>query len=614
MNDEIKFKEELFNALFASKNFGILLTNTEGRLYKCNDTAFKMMGYTKEEFVNLANAEITHPDDIKATEDCFNDFLNGNKNNRHIEKRYVRKDGSSFWAELSVNPIYNSKNEIIAFFCLIMDITERKNADERVRLLSHTMKSLSECVSVTDTEDKIIFVNEKFLKTYGYTEDELIGKNISIVRSPNNDPEYIKKILPATKNGNWHGELLNRRKDGTDFPISISSSAVKNERGKIVALVGIATDITERKQTEKALAESEKKYRNLVESIPDGVYRSTPDGKFIDANPAMYKMLGYANKEELFAVDIKKQLYFDVSDRESAILQEELEEIAVYPLRKKDGSKLWVEDHGWLVMDEQNNIRYHEGILRDVTERRAAEILLKKNAEELRDLNATKDKFFSIIAHDLKSPFNSILGFSDLLINNFSDYDKDEIEKYLRTIESSSKQAFELLENLLVWARSQTGSIHYQPETIELKSIIHENINLLTNQAERKNIQIFSTITDEAFVNGDRNMINTILRNLLANAIKFTPQFGKIFVSLILNDESYEISIKDNGIGIAEENIPKLFRIDSKFSTLGTEKEKGTGLGLILCKEFVEKHGGKIWARSELGKGSTFIFSLKSNH
>jgi len=265
-------------------------------------------------------------------------------------------------------------------------------------------------------------------------------------------------------------------------------------------------------------------------------------------------------------------------------------------------------------MDEQNNIRYHEGILRDVTERRAAEILLKKNAEELRDLNATKDKFFSIIAHDLKSPFNSILGFSDLLINNFSDYDKDEIEKYLRTIESSSKQAFELLENLLVWARSQTGSIHYQPETIELKSIIHENINLLTNQAERKNIQIFSTITDEAFVNGDRNMINTILRNLLANAIKFTPQFGKIFVSLIPNDESYEISIKDNGIGIAEENIPKLFRIDSKFSTLGTEKEKGTGLGLILCKEFVEKHGGKIWARSELGKGSTFIFSLKSNH
>lgn len=133
---------------------------------------------------------------------------------------------------------------------------------------------------------------------------------------------------------------------------------------------------------------------------------------------------------------------------------------------------------------------------------------------------------------------------------------------------------------------------------------------MLTNQAERKNIQILSTITGEAIVNGDRNMINTILRNLLANAIKFTPQFGKIFVSLAKNDEFYEVSIKDNGIGIAEENIHKLFRIDSKFTTLGTEKERGTGLGLILCKEFVEKHGGKIWTKSELGKGSTFIFSL----
>lgn len=493
------------------------------------------------------------------------------------------------------------------------DVTVRKKHEEQLQLMAHTLKSINESISITDINNQILFVNAAFQKTYGYThENELIGKNISIVRSFDNDPETADKILKITADTGWQGELQNRKKDGTDFPISLSTSIVQNEKGETLGMVGVAVDISQRKQAEKAIQESELKYRNLIETMPDGVYRSTPEGKFVEVNEAMVKMLGYESKEELMAIDIKTQLYFQPDDRESLVLQINPEELDVYPLKKKDGSAIWIEDHGWYIKDDNGNILFHEGISRDVTDRKMAEIQLQKYSEELQELNATKDKFFSIIAHDLKTPFSGIIGLSEIVKDEAKHLDIETIEQYAGMIHSTSKNTFQLLENLLDWARIQRSQISFRPISIILKKLVNEVVELMEEKSNSKMIAVLNNIPDNVIVSADEDMLKTVLRNLVSNALKFTPVDGKIEIHVVSKENSFEISVKDTGTGMKQEDINKIFRIGSSFSKRGTENENGTGLGLVLCKEFVEKQGGKIWVESKEGKGSTFTFSIKN--
>jgi signal transduction histidine kinase len=235
--------------------------------------------------------------------------------------------------------------------------------------------------------------------------------------------------------------------------------------------------------------------------------------------------------------------------------------------------------------------------------------------EKLQELNATKNRFFSIIAHDLKSPFNAMIGFSELLISQFDELDISTQKNYISILSQSIQNAYRLLENLLTWARSQMGNISFKPEEENINLLTNEAIKTLSQLAKNKTISLSNKIPVDLFGFVDRNMFTTIIRNLISNAIKFTPKGGVIEVNSQLvnnkNKEKYvEISIKDNGIGIAPEIQSKLFNSTESHSTQGTEKEKGTGLGLIICKEFVEKHGGKIWVESEKGKGSKFVFTL----
>ena len=232
------------------------------------------------------------------------------------------------------------------------------------------------------------------------------------------------------------------------------------------------------------------------------------------------------------------------------------------------------------------------------------------NNKALKKLNNSKNKFFSIISHDLKSPFNSIIGFSEILIDGFDKNSKEENKRYLGVIKDSSKKAYDLLQDLLLWARSQTGNIEFKPSKIDLNNYILNTITLLKIQASNKNIEIKSDLKEHCEVFADVNMIETILRNLLSNAIKFTNINGKINISIQNDDKNCIVSIKDSGIGISKEDIDGLFNLEIKNTRLGTDNETGTGLGLIICKDFIDKHKGEIWVESELGKGSNFKFSL----
>jgi len=242
----------------------------------------------------------------------------------------------------------------------------------------------------------------------------------------------------------------------------------------------------------------------------------------------------------------------------------------------------------------------------------SAEQALKESEKQLQKLNVDKDRFISILSHDLRSPFTVILGYSELLIENIHKYDKDQIEVFVKDIYQSTKETFTLLEDILRWVRVQSGKITFEPHNLSFTSISENLLKIFNPLAGAKNITIINNASEEISVFADSDMLKVILRNLISNAIKFTDRNGTINISAVQNSGKVTISVADNGIGIKSDSLMKLFDISQSHTTVDLAGAKGSGLGLVLCKEFVEKHGGNIWVESEEGKGSDFKFTLPS--
>jgi signal transduction histidine kinase len=258
------------------------------------------------------------------------------------------------------------------------------------------------------------------------------------------------------------------------------------------------------------------------------------------------------------------------------------------------------------IFDENDEITNVVHIVRDITERK----LLEKN---LREANETKDKFFSILAHDLRNPIGSLMNMNEFLLKMLDNYTKDELLENLVLMHKTSKSLYNLLEDLLTWARMQTGRIKYDPEQSFLRPIVSEIADLFSGAAKQKNISIDIDVPEDITAYIDVEMITTVIRNLVSNAVKFTKDGGKIVIRATQDSDMIHVSVVDDGIGMCDADIERLFRLDVHHTTKGTNEEKGTGLGLIMCKEFVEKNGGKIECSSTLGNGSVFTFKIPKN-
>lgn len=274
---------------------------------------------------------------------------------------------------------------------------------------------------------------------------------------------------------------------------------------------------------------------------------------------------------------------------------------------------VWIRVTGKAVTNQEGEIVGLQGSMQDVTERKRSDNSLLESEKRLRELNATKDKFFSIIAHDLRSPFYTIQGFCSILSEQVRAKDYEGVDEYAEIIQKSSQKAMDLLKNLLEWSISQTGRMVFNPENLDVYLLLHETIELLRDSAKQKSISIELHAHQDIYFTADKAMLSSVLRNLLSNAIKFSRLNGSITLSAEEKDNELLFSVSDNGIGMNDTERAKLFRIDETHATKGTKKEEGTGLGLILCKEFITRHGGKIWVESEPEKGSTFFFTIPEN-
>jgi len=364
----------------------------------------------------------------------------------------------------------------------------------------------------------------------------------------------------------------------------------------------------------RELQESEERFKVIAEVSPVGMgVVGIPDGEFLYINPAYENHFGYG-KDELLRKK-SPDIYFDPYDREQVLnMLKENNFVINYEVRlkRKDGSSFWSLSTIKPIIF--NNKPAYLGTFVDITLRKDAEEALKKSEMELIELNATKDKFFSIVAHDLKNPFTSLIGSSELLYTNIHALNTKDIKKLATILNDSAKGGYSILQNLLDWSRSQTGLLKISPQKLNLKELIEENILNLQLPASNKEISIINELTSDVYLVSDKNMINTVLRNLLSNAVKFTRKCGKVVISVKSESGYVIILVKDNGIGISSEKIEKLFSLETKNSMPGTENEQGTGLGLKLSKEFVEKLGGKITAESTENEGSEFSFTIPILH
>lgn len=374
------------------------------------------------------------------------------------------------------------------------------------------------------------------------------------------------------------------------------------------------------KESKKQILNSETLFRTIFEASPIGIILLDSKGKILNINESFSKIVGIEVNKELYSLNI---FQLSVLKRTKILtsFSEVIEKKQVVHgeagFRNAIGINIIINYHISPLMDDNNELVKIQAVIFDISEKQRNEEALIKSEKQLRELNATKDKFFSIIAHDIKNPFNAIMGFSNLLKEDYESFTDEDRKEFIENISQASEDVYNLLENLLKWSWTQTGKISYNPQNADIQEITNETISVLKLQADRKFIKIDSLINSPILVFADINMLKTVFRNLISNAIKFTNENGNISITYFVEEtksegtnRNIEIQIADNGIGISKEDIQKLFKIDEKIVSKGTQGESGTGLGLILCKEFIEKNGGQLWVESNLDIGSVFKFTI----
>ncbi|MDP3147907.1 MAG: PAS domain S-box protein [Ignavibacteria bacterium] len=654
--DELKIKESeaRFKAIWKYSSDGFRLTDSDGIVVLANAAYFNFVGKSEEEIIGhpfyLIYKESTYQPSIERYAERFA--------KKETEGPVLRKveyyDGRIGWFEISNSFIeVDNKTFLLSVF---RDFTQHQEDQIKIALSEQKFRTLYE----KSTDAIFLMDGDSFIDCNPITEIVFGGKTEEILKLKPYEisPEFqedgrsskekaLEKISGVLQGAPQTFEWKHQKLSGEVFDCEVSLTKIELAGKDYVQAV--VHDISRRKHAEKLqralfkiteAASASTDLAALYATIHESVKTLMPAINFYIAlydkknNEINFPYFVDEFDETPISRPPRRGLTEYVLRTKSPLLAtpEKLQELEDAGEFEKIGTKsidwlgvpLIIQDMiiGVLVVQSYSpGTRYtkaEQDILMFVSSQVAMAIYKKKAADEvtaselqLKELNASKDKLFSIIAHDLRSPFHALLGISDLLATEVDEFSREEIAKFAGEMHSSLKNQFKLLENLLEWSRLQTGRMQYAPVKIYLPERVNDITALLSGNALKKNISIVNNVLNNAFVLADANMLQSILQNLLANAIKFTKSGGTIDVESELSDgKMVRIFVKDTGVGISKDNLQKIFRTDSTVTTQGTENERGTGLGLLLCKEMIERHGGTISVESELEKGTTFSFTL----
>jgi PAS domain S-box-containing protein len=545
------------------------------------------------------------------------------KSFKEVELEFKGKGKKGFYSTSRVYPIYNSRKKRYECAFIVIDITkakleelERIESEKKYRALFDL--SPSPIIIVDLQTRQIIDWNLAAMNLLGYSASEMKKCKLgSLLEKKIADKTRVDMEMQLIRKGRFALETVWVEKTGREIPVNLYGGYLELKKKNLVQIY--AYDISESKKAEKALLENLEIRTALFEGSRDPMLITDLNGLCRFANPAMTRVFGYSLE------DVIGKMFPGIIENKENIFTDWVQScrkgigVSNYETQRKakSGQIIPVSITISPIKNAKGELIYLSFYYRDISEsKKAKEELMvanesiKKYAEELKESNANKDKFFSIIAHDLRSPFQGLLGFCNLLDTEYDNLNIEENKFIIHNIGESAKNIFALIENLLEWTRVQSGRKEFIPKKLclyeeALTAIISQKI-----QAINKNIVLKNLVDENIYVKADENMLQTVLRNLISNGTKFTNSGGSVTVSAVPLKDFVEICIEDTGMGIAEDDIPRMFRIETHFVMQGTAKEPGTGLGLILCREFIQKHGGDLRVESVLGKGSRFYFTI----
>lgn len=455
-----------------------------------------------------------------------------------------------------------------------------------------------------------VFINQHLLNLLSLKnyEEYLDFYSNNLEFQKNTSPsKYFNYIKTEIKSSFIESKWIN--KNGKVIFFKEFVNPIFDENHEVVFFDCIIEDITNAKLIDELIKNYQLRDLSILKAIPDLLFLISYEGVFLDYKYSVrsnIKLL--SNPLEVIGKRVEEIFPSNIADLILAAVRKTLSDEELQTVEfsmEQSGITSYFEARIIYNSKDQALI-----LLRDVTIQKQAEAELRRVTQDLEAANREKDKFFSLIAHDLRTPLVGLTGYAEILANDIDELSKDEIREYSNNIVEISRQTIKFLSNLLEWSRLQTGKIQYNPTDVSIYLTVQSIFQLLKSNATRKNISIVNQTNPEHIVYADENMIYSVLNNLISNAIKFTNSGGEIVVSSKVEGDRIITSVKDNGIGMDEEQLNNLFTLNKSFTTPGTAKEKGTGLGIILCRDFINKNFGKLWVESKVGEGTTFSFSL----
>ena len=613
---------QLQNAILNSANYTIISTETDGTIKTFNRAAQQYLGYSAEEVVGKVTPAIIHdPLEVSQRAEVLCQEL-GVKIEPGIkvfmalpcrgmadenEWTYIRKDGSRFPVLLSVTALYDSEGNINGFLGIGQDISDRKQAEKELRDLTTAMQNAVEGISRLDIEGRYLNMNRAYAHKCGYEPEEMIGLEWPITVHPDDVEMLMLAYQEMLTSGKVEVEARGVRKNGSFFYKQLTMVKACDEQGTFNGHHCFMKDITERKLTERALQESESKYRQIVELAEEGIWVIDGNARTTYANRAMARMLGYEELEmfgrSLF--DFMDEQAIQSANDNMELRRQGIAQRYEFRLKNQDGKDVWTYMSTSPVMDEKGNLLSSCTLVYNITERKEADRQMLQLTEDLKRSNEELEQFAYVASHDLQEPLRAVTSYTQLLADRYQGNLDEKADKYINYIVDGATRMQQLINDLLAYSRLGTRGQEFEPT--DCNAAVQQSLcNLQIAIAEKK-----AVITCDAMptVMADESQLVQLFQNLIANSIKFCRQdIPLIDIAARRQENEWLFYVRDNGIGIAPEYADRIFIIFGRLH--GRREYSGTGIGLAMCKRIVERHGGRIWVESQEGKGATFYFSI----